>query len=202
MIFWRFSWFFEDFHGFWWSGDPGSLDLVSFLEAPGHPFWRVLSRWPRVGSSFFEISFRSGGHLEILVKNLPKYHQNTSFFLLFERFWEVLSLSEANPLDLGVRISGFRQSWFQGIIQISPKYLFLGLRILGFDGFWRSGGPDPWISSKYLVFGELFERFWAVLSSLGLLGWPGLLYPGDLCLVWRPSGAFWELLRGPDPRKS
>jgi len=174
MIFWWFSWFSR---AFWevsgypfegsWADGPGSVypspKVASILVA----FWRFLS----------------------------KTFQNIIIFIGFssflERFWEVLSPSGANPLDMGSIFSGFRQSRFQGVSKIplfelwDPDLMVQILRsrsrILGFHQ-----------NTSFLEsFLRGFERFWAVRDPLaewvpqvqGISAWSGGLLS--------PFGASW-----------
>ena len=162
-----------------------------FLEAPGYPFWRVLSRWPGSVPQVQGISFRSGGLLRIPGQNLSKTFQISSKYHHFHHFWEVLSSSRSIAPLSGVQISGFRQSRFQGVSKISPRSSFWALRS-------RSEDPDPEIQLLIIKISTFWRGFWEVLSSSEqseppLAGWE-VSFPGITPLVWRPSGAFWMVL--------
>ena len=169
-----------------------------FLEAPGYPFWRVLSRWPGSVPQVQGISFRSGGLLRIPGQNLSKTFQISSKYHHFHHFWEVLSSSRSIAPLSGVQISGFRQSRFQGVSKISPRSPFWALRS-------RSEDPDPEIQLLIIKIPTFWRGFWEVLSSSEQVrassGWVGGVlprdYPSGLEAFWSPFGWSW-----PEPLKN
>ena len=180
MIFWWFSWYLR---GFW-----------RLLDTPFGGSWADgLGRCLKSrGLASVLVAF--WGFLVKTSQKPSKYHQNIIIFITFERFWALPDLSR---LCQGSRSQGSARADFKGCPKYLQDLLFelwdpdLRIQILRFSSW----------SSKYLLFGEVFERFWAVLSSPSLL-WLGGRCPSPGLLLWsggllEPFGWSW-----PEPLKN